>query len=148
MEEGYALLVLRRTVAKELTCVVSAQLSTIGTHGRRRWARYLALRQHTSVHRASLEVPLQLSYVRLTMHSPPPFPLFTLGTQVGRRLKGIYPQLLFDFGLPQATKGNYIRVCMKFWICMKCSSFIKRIMPSFRTQDTISNHSPLIRGPR
>lgn len=32
---------------------------------------------------------------------------------------------------------------MKFEVCMKVLSFIKRIMPVSRTQDALSNHSPL-----
>ena len=39
---------------------------------------------------------------------------------------------------------EYYRFCMKFQVCMKLLSFIKRTTPSSRTQDALSNHSPLM----
>ena len=39
------------------------------------------------------------------------------------------------------------KMCMKFRICMKFLSFIKRTTAPFRTQDALSNHNPLMTAP-
>ena len=47
-----------------------------------------------------------------------------------------------DFGPLRRKKLD--QMCMKFRICMKFLSFIKRTTAPFRTQDALSNHNPLV----
>ena len=48
-----------------------------------------------------------------------------------------------DFG--PVRRKQLDEMCMEFQICMKFPSYIKRTTAPFRTQDTLSNHNPLIR---